>query len=73
MQYKYSNVYEGPSCLFHDIIDDSCDSQDVTAEKLQEFFMLTFTLVSKVVLFQQKYAPYSERNAIQRPNDAKKV
>lgn len=45
----------------------------VTAEKLQEFFMLTFTPVSKVVLFQQPYAPYSKRSAIHRLNDAKKV
>ena len=45
----------------------------VTAEKLQEFFMLTFTPVSKVVLFQRPYASCSQRSAIHRLNDANEV
>lgn len=43
------------------------------SENLQEFFMLTFTFVSKVVLFQQLYAPYSQTSMIHRLGGAKVV
>lgn len=48
---KYTNVYEGPSCLFQNLMTVVTISA-VTAEKLQEFFMLKFAPVSKLVLLQ---------------------
>lgn len=44
-----------------------------TTENLKEFFMLTCTFVSKVVLFQWLYASYSQGSAIHRLDNAKMV
>lgn len=44
-----------------------------TTENLKEFFMLTCTFVSKVVLFQWLYASYSLGSAIHRLDNAKMV
>lgn len=64
-------MYEDLGCLFQNFINDIYDSVS-TSENLREFFILTFTnIVSKVVLFQQLYVPYSQISMIHRLGGAK--